>query len=56
MRGALGEIGMAATPLDAGTTRFAHFEGSRRLGRIARPLFRRWVQRDLQRLAALATA
>jgi hypothetical protein len=54
MRGALGEIGMAATPLDATATRFAHFEGSRRLGRIARPLFRSFVRRDLRRLAALA--
>jgi hypothetical protein len=56
MRGALGEIGMAAAALDASTTRFAHFEGSRRLGRIARPLFRRYVRRDLARLAALATS
>jgi hypothetical protein len=54
MRGALGEIGMAAAPLGAGATRFAHFEGSRRLGRIARPVFRRFVRRDLARLAALA--
>lgn len=55
MRGAFGEIGMAATPVGAGATRFAHFEGSRRLGRIARPLFRYFVRRDLARLAALAT-
>ena len=55
MRGALGEIGMAATPVGANATRFAHFEGSRRLGRIARPVFRRFVRRDLARLAALAT-
>jgi hypothetical protein len=55
MRGALGEIGMAARPEGAGT-RFAHFEGSRRLGRLARPLFRRWVRRDLERLTAVATA
>jgi hypothetical protein len=54
MRGALGEIGMAAAPRGPATTRFAHFEGSRRLGRLARPLFRRWVRRDLARLAALA--
>jgi hypothetical protein len=54
MRGALGEIGMAAAPLGPATTRFAHFEGSRRLGRLARPLFQRWVRRDLARLAALA--
>jgi hypothetical protein len=56
MRGALGEIGMAAAPAGPGATRFAHFEGSRRLGRIARPIFRRFVRRDLARLAALATS
>jgi hypothetical protein len=55
MRGAFGEIGMAATPFGHAATRFAHFEGSRWLGRVARPLFRRFVQRDLARLAALAT-
>jgi hypothetical protein len=54
MRGALGEIGMAAAPAGPGRTRFAHFEGSRWLGRAARPLFRRFVRRDLARLAALA--
>ena len=54
MRGALVEIGMAATPVGASATRFAHFEGSRRLGRIGRPLFRYFVRRDLARLAALA--
>ena len=56
MRGAFGEIGMAATPVGPSATRFAHFEGSRRLGRVARPLFRRFVRRDLARLAALATS
>jgi hypothetical protein len=56
MRGAFGEIGMAATPLGPEATRFAHFEGSRRLGRLARPLFRHFVRRDLRRLAALAEA
>ena len=54
MRGAFGEIGMAATPVGPTATRFAHFEGSRWLGRIARPLFRSFVRRDLVRLAALA--
>jgi hypothetical protein len=54
MRSWAGEIGMAAAPVGPGATRFAHFEGSRRLGRIARPLFRRFVARDLRRLAALA--
>jgi hypothetical protein len=56
MRGAFGEIGMAATPLGPSATRFAHFEGSRWLGRLARPLFRHFVRRDLARLAALATS
>jgi hypothetical protein len=54
MRSRLGDIGMAATPLGEGVTRFAHFEGSRWLGRAARPLFRRFVRQDLARLAALA--
>jgi hypothetical protein len=56
MRGAFGEIGMAAAPAGPGATRFAHFEGSRWLRRAARPLFRHFVQRDLARLAALATS
>lgn len=56
MRSTFGEIGMAATPLGPAATRFAHFEGSRRLGRLARPLFRRFVRRDLARLTALAQA
>ena len=55
MRGALGEIGMAAAPDGPDATRFAHFEGSRRLGRLARPVFAYFVRRDLRRLAALAT-
>jgi len=54
MRGAFGELGMAAAPAGPAATRFAHFEGSRRLGRIARPLFRYFVRRDLARLATLA--
>jgi hypothetical protein len=54
MRGAFGEIGMAAAPVGPAATRFAHFEGSRWLGRPARPLFRYFVRRDLRRLAALA--
>ncbi len=54
MRSGLGEIGMAAVPLGEGATRFAHFEGSRWLGRAARPVFRRFVLRDLARLARLA--
>ena len=54
MRGAFGEIGMAAAPAGPGATRFAHFEGSRWLGRAPRPLFGYFVRRDLRRLAALA--
>jgi hypothetical protein len=45
---------MAARAEGAGRTRFAHFEGSRWLGRAARPLFRRFVRRDLANLARLA--
>ena len=56
MRGRLGEIGMAAAPVGPSATRFAHFEGSRWLGRMAKPLFRHFVRRDLVRLAALATS
>jgi hypothetical protein len=48
------QIGMAARAEGPGRTRFAHFEGSRWLGRLARPLFRRFVRRDLARLARIA--
>jgi hypothetical protein len=47
------QIGMAARA-EGAATRFAHFEGSRWLGRAARPLFRAFVRRDLARLARLA--
>jgi hypothetical protein len=47
------QIGMAAAPQGARRTRVAHFEGHRRLGRIARPFLARAVRRDLERLAAL---
>ena len=50
------QIGMAARAEGPGRTRFAHFEGSRWLGRLARPLFRRFVRRDLARLARLAAS
>jgi hypothetical protein len=56
MRGALAEIGMAATPAGSTATRFAHFEGSRWLGRAGRPFFRRKVRADLASLARLAEA
>ena len=48
------QIGMAACAEGPGRTHFAHFEGSRWLGRLARPLFRRFVRRDLASLARLA--
>ena len=48
------QIGMAARAEGPGRTRFAHFEGSRWLGRAARPLFRAFVRRDLANLARLA--
>lgn len=47
------QIGMAARAEGPGRTRFAHFEGSRWLGRLARPLYRRFVRGDLARLARL---
>ncbi len=48
------QIGMAARAEGAGRTRFAHFEGSRWLGRAAGLLFRGFVRRDLAKLARLA--
>jgi len=53
MRSRLADIGMAAAPAGAGRTRFAHYEGSRWLGRPARGLFARFVERDLAKLARL---
>lgn len=51
------DIGMAAAPEgDGSRTRFAHFEGSRVLGRLARPLFARNVRGDLERLARVVRA
>ena len=50
------QIGMAARVEGPGRTRFAHFEGSRWLGRLARPLFRCFVRRDLASLTRLAEA
>jgi len=50
------QIGMAARAEGPGRTRFAHFEGSRWLGRVGRPLFRGFVRRDLANLARLAEA
>jgi len=56
MRSRFTDIGMAATPVDAHTTRFAHFEGVTAIGRFTRPLLRRSIRADLERLAALAAA
>jgi hypothetical protein len=54
MHSRFADIGMAAAPQDDGRrTRFAHFEGSRWLGRLGRPWFRRSVQRDFERLRRL---
>ena len=54
MHSRLADIGMAAAPdADSSRTRFAHFEGSRLLGALARPFFRRNVEGDLERLASL---
>ncbi|MFQ5416628.1 MAG: hypothetical protein ACE5FL_06190 [Myxococcota bacterium] len=47
------DIGMAATATRDGRTNFAHFEGSRWLGRLGRPLFRRNVRNDFARLERL---
>ncbi len=54
MHARLADIGMAVAPEDHGRrTRFAHFEGSRWLGRLGRPLFRRRVQGDFEKLRRL---
>jgi len=48
-----GQIGMAAAPAGPTRTRVAHFEGTRGLGRLARPFLLRAVRRDLARVARL---
>lgn len=54
MHARLADIGMAVAPEDEGRrTRFAHFEGSRWLGRLGRPMFRRRVQADFEQLRRL---
>ena len=54
MHSQLADIGMAVAPEDGGErTRFAHFEGSRWLGRAGRRYVRRRVLRDCERLRAL---
>ena len=47
-------IGMAAIEEDAGrSTRFAHFEGSRVLGRVFAPFFRWNIAGDFKRIARI---
>ena len=54
MHSRLADIGMAVAAQDGGRrTRFAHFEGSRWLGRLGRGWFRRRVERDFERLRHL---
>ncbi len=53
MQSRLGQVGMAARPENEATTRFFHFEGTRRLGRLARPLFAWNIRQDLRRLRNL---
>jgi len=54
MHSRFADIGMAIAAQDDGRrTRFAHFEGSRWLGRLGRGWFRRRVQRDFERLRRL---
>ncbi len=48
-----GEVGMAAHPEGDSRTRYFHFEGSRLLGRMARPYFRRNMVGEFRRLDAL---
>lgn len=50
-------IGMAAIEEEPGrTTRFAHFEGTGRWGRILRPLFRWNIRGDLKRMTRILRA
>ena len=54
MHSRFGDVGMAAAAADGGRrTRFAHYEGSRLLGRLGRPLFRRSVDADFEALRRL---
>lgn len=53
MHGGQTDIGMAAVPEGAGT-RFAHFEGSRRFGRLAWPYLWWSIPREIARIAELA--
>jgi len=53
MQGRSGQIGMAARPESETTTRYFHFEGTKILGRIARPFFAWNVRQDFRRLRRL---
>lgn len=53
MKSRFGDVGMAARPESEGRTRFFHFEGSRLLGRIVRPVFAWNIRQDFRRLRAL---
>jgi len=57
MQSPLSDIGMAAIEEEAGiSTRFAHFEGSKLLGRFGRPLFRWNIAGDKKRIARILSA
>ncbi len=56
MRSFESEVGMAATPIDARSTRVAHFEGSRFLGRFGRWWFGRTIEGELETLGRLCEA
>ncbi len=54
MQSRYSQIGMAAIEEEVGrTTRFAHFEGSRLLGRLGLPFFRWNIAGDMKRIARL---
>ena len=49
-----GQVGMAARPEGPNQTRFIHFEGSNRFGRLLRPVFAWNIRQDFRRLRLLA--
>jgi len=53
MQSRIGQVGMAARPEGPTTTRFFHFEGSPRIGRILRPFFAWNIRQDFRRLREL---
>lgn len=56
MRAFEAEVGMAAAPRGPNTTRIAHFEGSRFLGRLGRWWFMRSIESELDTVAMLCAA